>query len=113
VCCCCRALFEEHELISLLTDIPLQMLLMMAAQDIRENAAQIVNVEGGDDREETSNKLLAFFESVDNLFVSFPWEMTMTCPLVWFCKKIFVALCLIWFVHRDWQVLKEGEKRVM
>merc|ERR1711991_13732 len=63
------------------TDIPLQMLLLMASQDIRENAAQIVNVEGGDGREETSKKLLTFFEAVDNLFISFPWEITMQCPM--------------------------------
>ena len=57
------------------------MLLMMAAQDIRDNAKQIINVEDGDDRDETSKKLATFFDSVDNLTENFPWDIKLTCPM--------------------------------
>lgn len=62
------------------SEIPLFMLLQLAAQDVRENAQQMVNVES-EDRDATSQSLLKFFSDMDDLSTKFPWTLQLKCPM--------------------------------
>lgn len=61
-------------------DMPLHMLLQLMEQDIRDNAQQVANAESAD-ADETRASLATFFRHVAALRTTFPWSITMHCPM--------------------------------
>ena len=56
-------------------DLPLNMLLSLALQDIRDNAQQMVGAV------EKTRDLGTFLDQLDALSSVFPWTLKMTCPM--------------------------------